>query len=369
MSEDLYGVLGIDRSASDTEIKSAYRKLARKYHPDVNKESGADAKFKQIQKAYAILSDSQKKSQYDQFGVADDSPGGSGFGGFEGFSQGGGFEDIFDVFFGGSRSSGGRRRGPSQGDDLRYDLEITLEESAQGVEKDIESYHLGECTRCDGKGAQPGTKKTVCRNCNGTGQKETVQRTILGTFSQVSTCTECRGEGSRIDHPCILCNGKGIEKQKKKIHVKIPAGVETGVKLRVSGEGNKGENGGPSGDLYVFISVKTHKYFKRENDDIHIDLELPLTRMVLGTKVEVPTLNGVATLSVPDGTQPETVFRLKGKGIPHLNSYGSGDQYVHLKVLLPTKISNREKELFSELAEIRGENKDPKNVYDYVRKS
>lgn len=366
MSEDLYAVLGIERSASEAEIKKAYRQQARKYHPDVNKDPGAEDTFKKIQKAYAILSDPQKKSQYDQFGVADDSAGGGGFGGgagFEGFADS--FDDIFDVFFGGKR--GGRQRGPSPGEDLRYDLEITLEEAAKGIKKEIEIYHMESCDRCSGNGAEPGTKKTTCRTCNGQGQVRMQQQTFLGSFSQVSTCPTCHGAGVIIEKPCVNCHGKGIEKKRKKIEVDIPAGVDDGVKLRVPNEGNASASGGQAGDLYLFITVKKHKYFHREGNDIFMDLDVPYTDLILGTEIEVPTLTGVAKLKIPNGTQTATKFRLKSHGIPNLRGYGKGDQYVQVQAKLPKKLSNKEKELISELKSIENKISSKKNIFDFVR--
>jgi molecular chaperone DnaJ len=352
MAKDLYDVLGVSRTASDAEIKKAHRKLAREFHPDVNKDPGSQDKFKEVQKAYDILSDPKKKSQYDQFGVTDDQgSGGFGGGGF-GFSSDS-FEDIFDSFFGGSgRRSGGRPGGARQGEDLRYDLEITLEEAAHGVEKKIEIYHLNKCGRCTGTGAQPGTPKVTCTRCNGAGQIQTVQRTVLGSFSQVSVCPDCRGAGQTIKNPCLNCHGKGLEKQKRQISVKIPAGVDTGSRLRVSGEGNHGEGGGPAGDLYVFMSVKRHAYFNREENDIYITIDLPYPQLVLGTEISVPTLSGKTKLKIPAGTQPGTRFRLKGKGIAHLQRFGSGDQFVEVMISVPKTLTAKEKKAIEELVDL-----------------
>ena len=370
MAEDLYGALGISKGASESEIKKAYKKKARQYHPDVNKDPGAEDTFKDIQRAYSILSDPQKKAQYDQFGVADDSAGGQGFGGFGGGGfEGGGFEDIFDSFFGGSRSSGGRR-GPTRGDDLRYDLDITLEEAAEGVKKEIEIFHLASCSRCEGSGAQPGTKKTTCGQCGGAGQVKHVQQTFLGSISQVSTCPSCSGTGSVVEHPCLVCHGNGVEKAKKKLNVDIPEGVESSMRLRVTGEGNQSEDGGPAGDLYVFITVKEHQYFERDGDNIRVQVDLSYIDLVVGTEVEVPTINGSAKLKIPAGTQPDTVFRLKNKGIPHLKGYGKGDQYVTIKVVLPKKLSSEEKAIFEQLSSLEGKTtkKEKKSLFDCIRR-
>jgi len=249
---DLYAVLGLSKGASEDQIKKAYRQQARQYHPDVNKDPGSEKKFKEIQKAYSVLSDPQKKAQYDQFGIADDGPQNQGF---EGFSSGGfgGFEDIFDAFFGGQGrgSRGGKKSTSTRGEDLRYDLDITLKEAATGVKRKINIYHLVSCEKCEGSGAQSGTKKTTCRHCHGTGQLKTVQKTFIGSFQQISTCHYCQGMGTMIEKPCTSCHGKGLQKKSKQLEVDVPAGVETGVKLRLTSEGNKGENGGPAGNLYV----------------------------------------------------------------------------------------------------------------------
>ena len=376
MAEDLYGVLGVSKSASDSELKSAYRKLARKYHPDVNKEAGAEDQFKKIQKAYDVLSNPQKRAQYDQFGVTDDSPGGSsGFGGFgggagfEGFSDS--FEDLFDSFFGGG--GGGRSRqqrsGARQGEDLRYDLDITLEEAAKGISKNIEVFHLEKCSPCSGSGAEPGTSKSTCRQCNGAGQVKTMQRTMLGTFSQVSTCPACNGAGTVISTPCKNCRGKGVEKKKKTLSVDIPAGVEKGSKMRVSGEGNHGEGGGPAGDLYIFINVKDHAHFVREENDVYLDIEIPITAALLGTEITVPTLSGSAKLKVPAGTQSHTLFKLKGKGVPYLRGFGSGDQFVRVLINIPKKLSSKEKDIIKELQELRNEPAILDDALAYVKKN
>ncbi len=378
MAEDLYKVLDVDKNASEADIKKAYRRLARQYHPDVNKAPGAEDMFKKVQKAYDILSDPQKKAQYDQFGVTDDQPGAGGFGGFGGAGFGGGFsaesfEDIFDVFFGGSgRRSGGRSgggdQGVRQGEDLRYDLELTLEDVAKGFSKEIDIFHMERCETCVGTGAQPGTSKVTCSHCQGAGQIRTVQRTMLGNFSQVTTCHFCSGTGQIVKNPCKSCHGKGLEKKKKRIKVDIPAGVDQGTRLRVSGEGNCGENGGPAGDLYVFLAVKKHKYFQREGDDIYMELEMPFTQLILGAEVEVPTLDGKTLLKIPAGTQPNTTLRLKGKGIPHLRGYGNGDHYVKIQVVLPKSLSSKEKQLIEEFAQLHHDSKTTENLFEKVKK-
>jgi molecular chaperone DnaJ len=373
MSKDLYEVLGLNNNSSDAEIKKAYRTLARKYHPDVNKEAGAETKFKDAQKAYEILSNPQKKKQYDQYGITDDTPGGggaggfgfdSGFGGFSGFGfedgdNSGGFgdsiDDIFSTFFSGTRRSGARSTQARRGADLRYDLELTLEEAAKGVSKKIEIFHLGKCSSCNGSGSANGASKVTCTKCHGSGQIRVTQQTVFGSFSQVSTCPTCGGKGKAINNPCRVCQGNGTEKKKKSIRIEVPAGVDNGMKIRVSGEGNRGENDGPSGDLYAFVTIKTHPYFRREQNDIILETEIPYTKAILGTEIEVPTLEGKAMLKIPAGTQPNTVFRLKRKGIPHIRSFGKGDQKVIVKVIIPQKINYKEKTLVEELTLIRGD--------------
>ena len=349
MSQDLYATLGLGKDASSSEIKSAYRKVARKYHPDVNKEPGAEAKFKDIQKAYSILSDPQKKQKYDQFGVADDSAAGGqgGFGGFEGFSSGfggGSFDDIFDTFFGGSRGSS-QSGGSAAGEDLRYDMHITLEEAFEGVEKEFDIYHLKVNS----------AKSQKCRRCNGTGKVTVVQQTMLGTFQQVSTCPECGGTG-----------GVQRDKVKKSIKVTIPAGVDSGNKLRVSGEGNESPSGGSSGDLYVVIMVNDHKYFQREDSNLYLHLELPFTKLILGCSIDVPIVKGVASLKIPAGTQSGTTFRIKSKGLPNLQGYGRGDQYVNVKAVFPKYLSSKEKKIMEEFQSLRGEANVESNINQYI---
>jgi len=379
MAKDLYEVLGVSKNASEAEVKKAYRRLARELHPDVNKAHDAEAKFKEVQKAYEVLSDPKKKSQYDQFGVTDEhftgggAGGYGGFGGFEGFTGAGGgeyssFEDIFDVFFGGGQGRGARSRkaGPTRGEDLRYDLEITLEEAVLGATKKIDIYHLEACSACKGTGAENGTSKITCPECKGQGQMRTVQRTILGSFSQVITCPTCSGAGQIIKNPCSKCRGRGLEKIKRTIEVKIPPGVDEGTRLRIAAEGNVGEYNGPKGDLYVFIKVSNHKYFKRHDNDLHLEIKIPLTKAILGTEVEVPTIDGKAVLKIPSGTEANTTFRLRGKGIQNIRGFGKGDQQVHVKIAIPKNLSAREKQLIVDFAEIRNENAPLKNFQDYV---
>ncbi len=364
MAQDLYAVLEVSRHATPEEIKRSYRRLARQYHPDVNKEPDAEQKFREVQKAYSILSDEEKKARYDRFGVADDSAGGGGFGDFSGT-----VEDIFESFFGGGARGGGQRRPQAQrGDDLRYDVKLSLEEAAKGIAKTLEIYHLEACSVCKGSGAKEGTAKSTCRQCQGSGQIRHVQQTILGSFAQVTTCLHCRGEGKVIEHPCKECHGEGLEKKRKQLKVDIPGGVDNGTRIRVAGEGNKGPQGGPAGDLYVFVSVTDHPYFRRKGDDLYLEVELPLTKAILGDELEVPVIDGKASLKIPAGTQPGTVFRLRGKGMPHLRGGGAGDQYVDVKVKIPEKLSKKEKDLIQEFAGVHHEQKEPSSILDYVKK-
>ncbi|MGA0242219.1 MAG: DnaJ C-terminal domain-containing protein [Candidatus Marinamargulisbacteria bacterium] len=333
MAKDLYGVLEIDKGANEQEIKKAYRRLARKYHPDVNKSAGAEDQFKEVQSAFDVLSDPQKRARYDQFGVTDDQ--GSGF---EGFSGGGGFDDafgdIFDSFFGGSGRSGGRSSQQSSGEDLRYDLTLTLEQAAQGLSQSINIFYLD---------LKAGSTRS-CGQCNGQGYVEMVQRTILGSISQRAACPACHGTG-----------GIQREKKEKTLDIKVPAGVETGMKLRVSGEGNVGIGGGPRGDLFVVITVQDHALFNREGNDLFFELSVPVTQLVLGTTVRVPILQGQTDLKIPSGTQSGTKFRLKGKGIKNIKGFGQGDLFVVIKVDIPTRITSDERDHFKAIATSRND--------------
>ncbi|MBU0581485.1 MAG: molecular chaperone DnaJ [Candidatus Margulisbacteria bacterium] len=362
-NKDYYDILGVPKNASADEIKRAYRKKAREYHPDVNKDPGAEQKFKQLSEAYSVLTDDKKRAHYDRFGTAQGfpgaGPGAGGFGGFEGFdfeeAFGGGFgesfSDIFENFFGGGVGNRGRGRAHKEkrrGDDLRYDLTINLEEAAFGKEMEIEIPHLAKCATCNGSGAKPGTKEKKCSACGGTGQVRHVQQTILGSFTQVGPCAECGGEGKIISETCSTCRGMGRVKKNSKVKIKIPSGVETGMKLRVSGEGNAGLKGGSPGDLYIYIQVKEHAIFEREEDDIISKEKISFVLATLGGEIKVKTLDGEVKLKIPSGTQPETRFRLKERGIPHLQKTGRGDHYVLIEVEIPTVLSSKQKKLLEE---------------------
>jgi molecular chaperone DnaJ len=367
---DFYELLGISKNASADEIKKAFRGLARKYHPDVNKEPESEAKFKEINEAYSVLSDSQKRAQYDRFGHAgpQQSAGGPGFNGFDFndiFRGGGGFgstfeespfEDLFESFFGG----GGRRShtGPRRGSDLQYNITISLEEAAKGFEKEIDLPHYVACQTCKGSGARPGTKPAKCGTCRGSGQVRRMQRTMLGSFTQVTSCPDCQGSGEVITSLCVECHGKGQIKQTHKVSVKIPPGVETGNKLRIPKAGDAGDKGGGPGDLYIFITVKDHQLFERDGVDLHYKARITFVQASLGMELEVPTIDGKATLKVPAGTQPNTILRMRDKGMPHLSSKARGDHYVHIEIETPTNLTKEQAEQLKKFARLRGEMKE-----------
>lgn len=359
---DYYEVLGVSRNAAKDEIKNAYRKLALQYHPDRNKAPDAEEKFKEISEAYAVLSDDEKRKQYDMFGHAgigakyspEDIFRGVDFGDIfrdSGFGFGG-FDDIFDMFFGRRR---GWRQGPQRGADLRYDLEITLEEVATGLEKEIYVPRKEKCEDCKGSGAAPGTEPRRCSRCNGTGQLQRTTSIGFGQFIQVETCNFCGGRGTVVDSPCKSCRGTGIVSQNRRILVKIPAGVDEGPRLRLVGEGEAGARGGPPGDLYVVVHVKSHEMFRRRGSDILYETFIGFVQAALGTEIDVPTLDGKAKLKIPAGTQSHMVFKLKGKGVPNLNGFGRGDELVRVKTRTPTKLTSKQRELLLQFAKETGE--------------
>lgn len=362
---DYYEVLGVAKSASDDEIKKAFRKLARKYHPDVNRDNPKEAeeKFKEVNEAYEVLSDTGRRQQYDQFGhAAFDAASGGGAGGFGGFGGGagaGGFGDIFDMFFGQGGFGGNRPPGPERGADLRYDLELTFEQAAFGLETEIQAPRTEDCSACQGSGAAPGTHPETCSHCRGTGQTQVVQNTPFGRMVNVKMCDHCRGEGKIVKTPCKECHGRGKVRNRRRIKVKIPGGVDTGSRLRVAREGESGSRGGPPGDLYVYIFVKPHKLFTREGDDVICEVPISIVQATIGDEIEVPTLDGKVKLRIPEGTQSGTAFRLKEKGVVHLRGRGRGDQHVRVKVVTPRKINDRQRELLAEFARIGGEGVNP----------
>jgi molecular chaperone DnaJ len=367
-SKDLYSILGVERSASDAELKKAYRKLAQKYHPDVNKDNEeAEKKFKEINMAYEILSDKQKRAQYDQFGSTG-GPGGGGFGGGFGgfdpsqFSGDSGFADIFETFFGGAHPGGGRSRGPrgpQTGGDIETTLSLSLEESAFGTDKTLEINKADACPHCDGKGAEPGSSIVDCVDCQGTGQVRSVRQTILGNMQTVRTCSRCHGEGQVPEKPCTTCHGTMRTRQRQNLTVKIPAGVENGATIRLKGKGEAGIRGGGYGDLYLHIRVTPHKSFLRKGYDIHSEIELHVLQAILGDKINVETLHGPISLKIPSGTQNGHTFKLKQKGVQHMRGSGQGDHYVTVKVMIPTKLSKEEKVLYDQLTTASGLDLDP----------
>ncbi|HHX87190.1 MAG TPA: molecular chaperone DnaJ [Firmicutes bacterium] len=354
---DFYEVLGVNRNATPDEIKKAYRRLARKYHPDFNPDDKqAEQKFKEVKEAYDVLSDSQKRENYNRFGHED--PMGAGFGaGQNGFGfdfSGFGVEDIFDNFFGGGFT---RRRppGPERGADLRYNLEITLEEAFRGGTREIVIPRTEICSECGGSRSRPGTRPETCTVCGGSGQQQFARNTPFGSFVSRQTCSACRGEGKVVKDPCPSCQGQGRVVKERKIEIKIPPGVDSNSRLRVSGGGDAGLKGGSPGDLYVFIDVKPHRVFRREGDDIIYQLSISMIQAALGVELEVPTLEGTVDLRIPEGTQPGTSLRLRGKGMPRLRGPGRGDQRVLVKVAIPKRLSKQQKELLQELARLSGE--------------
>ncbi len=343
---DYYEVLGVDRSAPQEEIKKVYRKLARQYHPDVSDAPDAETHFKEINEAYEVLSDSEKRAAYDRFGHA-------GLGGMGNFDFG--FRDPFEIFeqvFGsgfGFRTS--TRRGPRRGADLRYDLRLSFEEAVFGCEKEIEVTRHEVCPMCQGSGAEPGTSPVRCSECNGSGQVRHVQRSILGSFVNVTTCPTCQGEGETTPIPCSQCGGDKRIYTSRKLSVNIPPGVDHGTQIRLAGEGEMGERGGPPGNLYVVLDVEPHSIFQRRGDDILVEMQINVAQAALGADVKVPTLEGDEEISIPPGTQSGTVLRLRNKGVPHLRRNGRGNELVVVRVAIPDKLTREQKRLFQELGE------------------
>lgn len=368
---DYYEVLGVARGVSEEELKRAFRKLARQYHPDVNKSPEAESRFKEIGEAYDVLSDPEKRRIYDQFGHAGLNS--QGYGGFQGFEGFGSFADIFeqfDSFFGGAARAGSRR-GPQRGADLRYDLEISFEEAAFGTEKTLDIPRQETCETCHGSGAAPNTQPQTCPQCNGTGEVRRVQQSVFGQFVNVTACSRCQGEGKIITTPCPECRGQGRVRKMRKLTVKIPAGVDNGQQIRLSGEGESGPKGGPPGNLYVVLEVRPHRIFKREGSDVFYELPISFAQAALGDEIEVPTIDGSEMLVVPGGTQTGKTFRLREKGIPHLRGMGRGDQYVTVRVCTPTQLSPRERQLFEELAKLEEHQIKPqeRGFFDRVKDS
>lgn len=358
---DYYEILGVNKDVTKDELKKAYRKLALQYHPDRNKEPDAEEKFKEISEAYGVLNDAEKRSRYDQFGHAgvdgtwsrEDIFRGVDFEDlFRGFGSGGFGDSIFDIFFGGR---GRRRGGPQPGSDLRTELAVSFEDAYHGVEREIEIPRTETCAVCGGSGARPGTDVKSCSTCGGSGQTTRVQQTPFGQFMTTSTCPTCRGQGKTIDTPCSECHGSGQVEKRRKIKVKVPAGIENNSRMRISGEGEHGTRGGPPGDLYVDIYVKPHKLFKRIGNDILLETPVSFTQVSLGDEIKVPTVDGHVRLKIPAGTQTGATFRIKDKGMPYIHGHGHGDLHVKVNVQVPKKLSEKQRELLREFAELSGE--------------
>ena len=353
---DYYELLEVPRSASEQDLKKAFRRLAMDYHPDRNKAEDAPDKFKEINRAYEVLSDAQKRAAYDRYGHAgvDGAQGGGGFDGFQNFD---GFGDIFDAFFGGAHGRGGggrRRRGPARGADLRYSLRIAFEEAVFGVEREIEFPRLERCETCAGKGTASGAEVTTCPECNGAGELRKSQQSIFGQFVNVTTCGRCQGEGSVITNPCATCRGSGREKRNRKLTVKIPAGVDEGAQIRITNEGEAGTRGGEHGNLYVVLAVTAHEKFERIEDHIVFELPVNIAQATLGSRVDIPTLDGDMEFEVPAGTQSGEDFVIRGRGVPHLRAIGRGDMVVRVTVVVPEDVTDEQRELLEKLADTMG---------------
>ena len=357
MPRDYYDVLGVSRDATDDELKKAYRRLAREYHPDANPDDpDAEAKFKELGEAYAVLSDPNRRSTYDRFGMAS--------------SVGGGFDpfDIFASFFGGDPFGFNRRTGPQRGRDLVVALELTLEEVVTGVTKSFPVRSMRLCSRCEGSGAEPGTSSTTCERCGGSGTVRTMQRGFFGNVVTASTCPQCGGLGQKILTPCVECRGEGRVEREEDVKVEVPAGVEDGMQLRVTGRGEAGPRGGVAGDLYVQLRVKQMEGFERVGDDIVASVEIPFTQATLGTTLKIESFDGTVEVEVPPGTQPGETLMVKGAGVTHLNRGGRGDLLVRVDVRVPTNLSHEEDQLIRKLAALRGEDvSEQQGILDKIR--
>ncbi|HET8568212.1 MAG TPA: molecular chaperone DnaJ [Candidatus Limnocylindria bacterium] len=353
-AKDYYAVLGVPRDATDDQVRSAYRKLARQYHPDVNQDHDAADRFKEITEAYEVLSDADRRQRYDMFG-------GEATIGF-------GIDDLFSTFFGGDMRR--RDRGPTRGADLRVALEIDLEEAVRGAEKEIGVPRLETCERCDGSGAEPGSSVSTCSTCGGRGEVRQVQQSVFGRFVNVSTCPRCAGSGRTIDKACARCGGEGRERTERRVELVVPAGIDDGQQLRVQGQGEAGLRGGPHGDLYVLVRVKEHRRFRREGDDLVHQVRISPAQAVLGDEVSVPTVDGAtATVRIPAGSQHGHVVRLRGKGVPHLGGGGRGDQLVVLNIAIPRTLSKEERRAYEKLRDLRRPADDDvdRGIFDRVK--
>ncbi len=374
---DYYEVLGVSKSASDTEIKKAYRKLAKENHPDLNPgDKAAEARFKEINEAYEILSDSDKRTRYDQFGFAGVDPsyaaqnGGYG-GGFDGSFDFGDLGDIFGSFFGGGFGGSTRSRtGPQRGESLRTSITITFEEAAFGCEKEVSLERVEQCESCRGTGAAPGTSPETCSNCGGSGTVQQRRQTPMGVFATTGPCPKCGGKGKIISSPCRSCGGSGQIRKRKTVKVSIPAGIDNGQIISLRGQGNAGRNGGPSGDLQIVVAVQPHQLFRRDGSDVYCDAPITFTQAVLGSELEIPTIDGKVSYNLPEGTQTGSTFRLKGKGIPNVNGRGRGDQFVTVHIETPRNLNREQKEALRKFSEtLREQNyKERKSFFDMFKK-
>ncbi|MEA2786440.1 MAG: molecular chaperone DnaJ [Candidatus Eremiobacteraeota bacterium] len=369
MPTDYYQVLGVARDADESAIKRAYRQLARQYHPDVAADKkAAESHFKEINEAYEVLSDAQKRSNYDRFGHAG-VQGGGAEGGFGPFGSEG-FGDIFDMFFGAARGGGNtqqRRNGPARGSDLRYDVEITLEEAYAGTTRDVSFRHLAGCATCRGSGAEPGTLIVPCDRCSGTGIQRQVRQTPLGQFVTQTTCSKCSGDGQIVQTPCSTCRGRGRVEQEKSLQVRIPPGVDDGSRIRISGSGEAGLRGGPDGDLYVYLSVAPHEQFRRDGLDVLLEVGVSFPQAALGGEITVRSLDGAVPLTLNPGTQSGSQYRLRGRGMPSVRGGAKGDQLVTVHVVVPTKLSKRERELLEDYARAGGDQIEEKSFFDRLK--
>lgn len=363
--KDYYAILGVDKNASDDDIKKAYRKLSKKYHPDINHEPGAEEKFKEVNEAYEVLSDSQKRANYDQYGSADGFGGGGagGFGGGQSYGGfgGGGFEDIFSQFFGGGNARQADPTAPRRGEDLQYVMDLTFEEAIFGKDTTISYNRDQTCPTCDGSGAKPGTEPVTCHKCHGAGYIEVERQTPLGRMRTQEVCDVCHGTGKEIKEKCPTCHGEGIVDEKHKVSVKVPAGVDQGQQMRLQGQGEAGKNGGPYGDLYVVFQVQNSKEFERDGADIYLKIPISFIQAALGDEIKVNTVYGPVTLTIPSGTQTGTTFRLKDKGAPKLRGNGKGDEKVTVNIVTPKNLNQKQKDALKEYAQVSGEHVNPHN--------
>jgi molecular chaperone DnaJ len=366
---DYYEILGVPRTASHDELKQAFRRLARQHHPDVNTAPDAEERFKELNEAYAVLSDDDKRAAYDRFGHA----GVRGAGGMPDFTVD--FSDFADIFgdffgFGGfGKTSRGSRNVPRRGADLKQRIDLSFEEAVFGTEKEIEITRDEVCETCDGSGAEPGTSPVRCSTCGGRGEVRQARQTLLGSMVQVITCPACKGQGEVVESACQTCNGRGLKRRTRKRIVNVPAGVDNGNQIRLAGEGQPGINNGPNGNLYLNVRVKRHKFFKRRDDDILLDLDINVAQATLGADVEVPTVDGEGELKIPAGTQPGKVLRIRDKGVPHLRGNGRGDQLVVINVGIPKRLSSDQRALFEDLAESLGSEVRPqeRSFFDWLK--